>query len=57
MPDFTYGDYVYIKENKENPNIYHIFFIFNQEPKYTIISLLSLMGKQFKLLPKMYVKK
>ena len=31
MPDFTSGNYVYFKDNEEEPKIHHKVFMLNQE--------------------------
>ena len=41
MPDFTCGDYVYLKDNDELPKNHHKNFILNQEPEFNITSKIT----------------
>ena len=61
MPDFTWCDYVNLKENDELPKNNHKNFILNQEPEYTttspITSPMRLLEENLKMLPRMFVFK
>ena len=46
MSDFTSGDYLYFKDNEEEPKRHHKVFILNQESKFTITSLLKLLKEK-----------
>ena len=38
MPDFTYGDHVYLKEIGKKTKSYHQLFIHNEEPQIIIMT-------------------
>ena len=56
MPEFTFVDYVYFKENEKKPKIHHKNFILDQEPYFTITSELSLLENKLKSLTTLFVK-
>ena len=55
---FASGNYVYFKDNEEEPKGRHKVFILGQEPEFTITSPLRLMGGVgVKLFPIFFVGK
>ena len=57
MPDYIYGDCVYLDNNIDSPKKHHNQFILNQEPDIYIKSLSSFMDEKLTLLPKIFVNR
>ena len=57
MPDYTYGDYVYLNKIVLSPNKHHNQFILNKEPDFYITALSNLMDETLTLLPKVFLIK
>ena len=57
MPDYAYGEYVYLNNIIGAPEEHHNQFIQNQEPDFYIISLSNLMDETLTLLLKLFVNK
>ena len=53
---FNYGNFVYLKDNKEEPKIHHKIFILNQEPKFTITPTLIFFKEKLLSLTKSFVR-
>ena len=56
MPDFSYGDYVYLNDNDEIPKHYYPIFIKKRDPEITITLTMILMEKRLKTFPEIFVK-
>ena len=55
MPDYTYGDYIYLNNSIDAPKENHNHFILNQKPIFNIISLSKLVDDIFTSLTKLFV--
>ena len=57
MPYYTYGDDVYINNEKDSPEEHHIQSIFKSKLDIYMASLSKLMDESLKCLPKLFVDK
>ena len=57
MPDLTSGDYVYFRDNEEEPKRHHKTFTLDQESGFSIESPLKLTIIFFVIIRNLFVKK
>ena len=57
MPDFSYGDYPYLNDTDEMPNIYHKISIHNNSPYINIMSPNALLTNYLIKYLRMYFEK
>ena len=57
IPDYTFGDYFYFRNNTDQSEIYHRVWIFNHIPDMNITSPFNFLAENFVSFPKLFVEK